>query len=722
MKHLLRLVFLSVLLAAQVYAQDILLAGTSSGLFRVNRSTATAIWNSSSVRKILRVPDGWYLLTGSGVIWSRDLATFQERNNGLPVKTLKTFTNAVKDFALEIQELKDLKVHPSNPSILVTSTKDSVYLTRDGGLTWQNIGMSAATAGSKAVAVLDLPDSAGVLHLTVLLSHPIYGVAYKQPDARNLWVDINDGLAALPTVRWPDEVADLAVGNASGTPVVYASQTFMGRLYRLNWQTKQWMSLWVGTEPLDTIESLVPGTGSILAVTPGALRDIPLAAQTSSIPAPGTPAPGAVPAWSAADSWIGELRSAPGTLNAAWVPASRTAGKGNLSLAELWLLKPVTPDHHRLKTANGKTGIYIPVHQAATAAGFAGHLKTITDNRLNMLVIDMKDDYGLIRYNSRDPLVTAKGTIRPAIDLDTFIPAAKEKGVFLVARIVVFKDRSLSRAEGGRYAIWDRTENKAWQGYRMVEQKIEAAAESGAPATERVRQYYDEHWVDPYSEEVWQYNIAVARELIARGFDEIQFDYIRFPTDGVNLNNATYRWQDKGMDKESALMSFLSYARREISAPISIDIYGANGWYRTGTRTGQDVELLARYVDVICPMFYPSHFEQGFLAHSPASERPYRIYYYGSYRNLIIARNRVLVRSWTQAFYLPVSYDRTHYNNDYVQRQIFGIRDSVDQGYTYWNNSGRYGDIRPDLTAETVYPWPPNEGAESSRRPVFGGR
>ncbi len=219
-----------------------------------------------------------------------------------------------------------------------------------------------------------------------------------------------------------------------------------------------------------------------------------------------------------------------------------------------------------------------------------------------------------------------------------------------------------------------------------------------------------------------EYNIAVAKELVSRGFDEIQFDYIRFPTDGDNLDNAAYRWKDAGMDKESALMSFLSYARREIHAPISIDIYGANGWYRTGARTGQDVELLARYVDVICPMFYPSHFEQGFLAHAPTEERPYRIYYYGSYRNTIIARNHVVVRPWAQAFYLNVSYDRAFYNPDYVQRQIFGARDSINQGYTYWNNSGRYSDLRPDIDLAAPYPWQTPEAIFKGSRPVFGGR
>lgn len=140
-------------------------------------------------------------------------------------------------------------------------------------------------------------------------------------------------------------------------------------------------------------------------------------------------------------------------------------------------------------------------------------------------------------------------------------------------------------------------------------------------------------------------------------------------------------------------MSFLGYARRNIEAPISIDIYGANGWFRSGVRTGQDVELLARYADVICPMFYPSHFEQDFLAQPPEELRPYRIYYLGTLRNTYIARKRVVVRPYVQAFFLNVRYDRKWYNPDYVRRQVEGVRDSVNLGLTFWNNIGRYDDI-----------------------------
>ena len=288
----------------------------------------------------------------------------------------------------------------------------------------------------------------------------------------------------------------------------------------------------------------------------------------------------------------------------------------------------------------------------------------------------------------------------------------------LIARIVVFKDRNLYKQKNGAYAVWDAKNNAPWLGIRDFE-KIPAENDKA----EQIKTiFYDEYWVDPYSEEVWEYNTAIAKELIRRGFDEIQFDYIRFPTDGRNIRDTRYRWQASGMDMESALISFLSYARKNIDAPIGIDIYGANGWYRSGTRTGQDVELMARYVDVICPMFYPSHFEQDFLAYTPIIERPYRIYFYGTYRNTVIARSQVLVRPWVQAFYLNVSFDRRFYDKDYVLRQIFGVRDAADSGYMYWNNSGRYGDLSPDIgstRAPLPYPWEKAERDKVSHIPVL---
>ena len=379
-------------------------------------------------------------------------------------------------------------------------------------------------------------------------------------------------------------------------------------------------------------------------------------------------------------------------------------------------MRPELCTNQYAKTALNRRSVYCPANHVTTQEGIEKYKKIILSNKLDSLVIDMKDDYGLLRYDAKDPVVTEKGYIsRYHIDLEHFVSEMKKDGIYLIARIVVFKDKNLSQYAGGKYAVWDRVLNKPWVGTRGME---DVTDEEGNVTGQKMA-YYDENWVDPYSPEVWEYNVRIAQELIAGGFDEIQFDYIRFPTDGRNMANAQFRWKEQGMDKESALLSYLAYARKNIDAPIGIDIYGANGWYRSGTRTGQDVEQLSEYVDIICPMFYPSHFEQNFLDYAPYSERPYRIYYYGTYRNTVIGRNRIIIRPWVQAFYLNVRYDRQWYGQEYVQKQIFGVRDSVDRGYMYWNNIGRYDDILPDV-GNSAYTGEAVEAESRFRKPALG--
>jgi hypothetical protein len=338
---------------------------------------------------------------------------------------------------------------------------------------------------------------------------------------------------------------------------------------------------------------------------------------------------------------------------------------------------------------------------------FKPFLEIIDRTGLNMIVIDMKDDYGRLRFTPNNPEISAKGRTFSPMDIDLFLKEMKNRGIFTVARIVVFKDRELASRENGRFAVWDNRNSRPWVGYNDRRRRSIDIRESERDNRlvqffptedenfEIVRTFYDENWVDPYSEEVWEYIAKISQELHDRGFDEIQYDYIRFPTDGENLGMASYRWRDEGMDMESAILSFLRHVRGRVSAPISIDIYGANGWYRTGARTGQEVEILAPWVDIICPMYYPSHFEQYFLAQNPPELRPWRIYYIGTLRNARIARGQVIVRSWAQAFYMNVSYDRQFYNSDYVRRQLEGIRQAGSGGITYWNNVGRYDEI-PD--------------------------
>ena len=704
-----------------------ILAGTESGLYKIiGNDTPEPLWTEGRVTQIVEtVVNGqqvWFFVTGKGLLRSDDLQSFSliGSMSGLPMLTVKEYVDGEVRLVQKAKEIKDLAVHPQNHDILVATTDNAVYLSKDHGSTWKNLGFSAKTAGAKAVAVADMriagkknSDGSPVEELTVFLSHPIYGLSYIHPDRANRkWTDITKGFTAMPTQGQPDELADILPvvkldEEGHAVTEVYISQTFMPNIFQLNWEKKQAVKIYTGAEPVDTIDGLGWTGSNLIYTSPGKISLFNVAAgKNVGIP-------------SDYSSWQASLVKVPEPVYTAYIPKNRTGFSTSLVLNELWLLKPekVYAPYTSEKLTQIKS-LYVPANQGRTKSGQDGVIKTLKDNNLNSIVIDMKDDYGLLRYDTKDPLVKEKGYVSQyAVDLDPFVERFKSEGIYLIARIVVFKDKHLSQYNGGKYAVWNKSSQSRWVGTKGEKEITDA--EGNVTGTETL--YYDEHWVDPYCHEVWEYNVAVAKELIRRGFDEVQFDYIRFPTDGTNLWQASYRWQDKGMDKESALISFLSYARENIEAPIGIDIYGANGWYRSGARTGQDVELLSEYVDVICPMFYPSHFEQPFLAHAPAAERPYRIYFFGTYRNSIIARNKSVIRPWTQAFYLGVSYDKKYYNADYVQRQIFGVRDAANRGYMYWNNSGRYDDIRPDVTDTEPYPWELNEADTKFRKPALSG-
>jgi hypothetical protein len=676
------------------------LAGYDAGLYRIegDGERAVPLWLDGEVRKIVKSTEGWYFLTSLGIEYSRDLGVFEDRSDGLPIKTYKRVENGKKSFISETQDLKDLELDAADPLSLATCTKDAAFVTRDGGKSWKSYGTPADTTGLKAVALAPYP---GTLEPAIWASHPIKGLFVRKLSSGG-WVPANAGMTVIDKTTI-EEVADVVPGNGAS---VWASNSFLPRIYRLDAKAKAFAPVWSEKADFGCAESLdALSDGTLRFVADGYIGRL-------------DPATGKVETDAGAAMIVRAAARAKAdwqTLCVSWAESGRQS-----SLSELWLVAFKDRKPYRAQAEN-KQALYLSTGFVVHPESRAKYDKIMDSRRLDAVVVDMKDDFGRLRFEPRDPLLRKMGKVSSPLDVETFVADWKAKGRYLIARIPVFKDEVAYRYEGGKYAVWDSGSNAVWQGYNLVKKAAAAstlvAAPKGAldneplppspvtataPATAASpaagdaaleRSLIKEFWVDPYCEEVWAYNVSIANEIIARGFDEVQFDYIRFPTDGANIAQASFRWKDAGMDKESALASFLRYARDNIAAPISIDIYGANGWYRSGVRTGQDVELLAKYVDVICPMLYPSHFEQGFLAQAPADQRPYRIYKIGTLRNAYIARKKVIVRPYVQAFFLNVSYDRAYYNPEYVKKEVAGVRDASNLGLTFWNNSGRYDDI-----------------------------
>jgi hypothetical protein len=739
--------------AAVISEQRILLAGTDEGLFEVSRSNGLrALWTEGSVKKIVFAagngkPDFWAIMGSEGILISTDLVEWQPRNRGLPVKTIKLFSDGKKSFLPVVQEIKDLEINPADTNIMVSATKDGIYLSRNRGQLWTSLDFPPLRLnGIKAIASAFMPrtgtNNNGLSDLTVFVSHCSNGVFYIQPDrAGAKWTELSGGLEKLETTDNADEVSDIAVrlvppamalntsdavdgAAANQVTEIYASQTFRRRIYRLDWEGKIFVPVWADDSPFGTVDSLYAAGSELNFIFEGTAASLDIAGSPSmkftfhkrqdiqdSIR-------------SLQNSQAGQVSAAmKSRLNCI---VTRT-GAGDdlplLALCELWLLDEQEPDSsirqagsplqsarngflplYAPQTVN-KEGFYLPVSYAMDSPSLKTYLEKMEKSGLNMIIIDMKDEWGRLRFTPKNTALTAKGRVFRPMDIEPFLAEMKKHGIYTVARVVVFKDPELALRENGRFAVWDTRTARPWIGYYDIRRKKSEISDEDRrndlyrffpadnPDYEIVRIFNEERWVDPYSEEVWEYAAALTEELYERGFDEIQFDYIRFPTDGVNLGDAVYRWRESGMDKESAILSFLRHIRSRVKAPISIDIYGANGWYRTDARTGQDVEILAPWVDVICPMYYPSHFEQHFLAQSPPELRPWRIYYTGTLRASRISRGQAIIRPYVQAFFLNVSYDRLYYNKDYIRRQIEGTRSAGNGGFIYWNILGKYDDI-----------------------------
>ena len=307
-------------------------------------------------------------------------------------------------------------------------------------------------------------------------------------------------------------------------------------------------------------------------------------------------------------------------------------------------------------------------------------LELVARTELNAVVIDIKGDRGLIPYRTAVPLALEVGAQGPVIikDFDGLMASLKARNVYTIARIVAFKDNVLAQHRPD-WAIIDTRTGKPW----LDNEKLA--------------------WVDPFREEVWDYAIAVAKEAAAKGFDEVQFDYVRFPTDG-KLAAARYSQPNNAQTRLPAIAGFLAKARRELGPTgvfLAADVFGYTAFNDNDTDIGQRVEELARHLDYICPMVYPSGYHRGIPGVRNPVAQPYEIVK----ESVRLTRKRsapgtVQVRPWLQDF-RDYAFDRRIFGVNEIRAQIRGARDGGAVGFMLWNPKNGYtgGALAPKTTA-----------------------
>lgn len=247
-------------------------------------------------------------------------------------------------------------------------------------------------------------------------------------------------------------------------------------------------------------------------------------------------------------------------------------------------------------------GIYVSAYAAGTEAMMDEIIRRIDETELNAVVIDVKDDNGRVTFNMDAPSVQEIGACVNYIpDMAELAAKLKEHGIYMIARIPAFRDPYLADA------------------------KPEWCCKLADGTIFRDRNQLA--WVNPYKKEVWEYLIEIAGKAGEAGFDEIQFDYIRFCTE-KGMNQVVFEETDtKGRSRQEIILEFTQYAYQQLSRKglfVSADVFGAViGGGVDAEAVGQDYREMAGRLDYICPMIYPSHYGDGNFGIPHPDTQPY---------------------------------------------------------------------------------------------------
>lgn len=309
--------------------------------------------------------------------------------------------------------------------------------------------------------------------------------------------------------------------------------------------------------------------------------------------------------------------------------------------------------------------IYVSGDEAADDDRWSELLDLVESTELNAVVLDVKDDSGFVRYASNAPLVEAAGAITNPFDLEGRLADLHERDIYAIARVVVFEDPVLARARP-ELAIQDQSTGDVWTTWD------------------------GRAWVNAIEQGVWDYNIAIAQEVAEAGFDEIQFDGLRFPTDGP-LENADYGTDVNAAIRVQAVTGFLAEAR-EVLGPsrvyVAANVSGISVWDESDVGIGQDLDDIAPLVDVISPTVYPSHFRPGQFGFDLPNDHPYEVVLWVLERSAErLGPDADKMRPWLQDFSygLGIAYGPAE-----VQAQIAATQDFGSPGWMLWNVEGTY--------------------------------
>ncbi len=332
--------------------------------------------------------------------------------------------------------------------------------------------------------------------------------------------------------------------------------------------------------------------------------------------------------------------------------------------------QPANPVNIKVDQTGDKMGLYIS-YNALGSSDFVDKIKNLLETtELNAVVMDFKGDMGYLTFPSSVPLAQEIGADQQTTVQNPaeFLRWFKDHKVYLIARIVAIKDDKLTEAHP-EWAIHDSNTGGVWHDKDNL------------------------GWADPNLPAVWDYNVALAVEAAQMGFDEIQYDYVRFPSDG-QLDTTVYSVANNYDNRVAALTSFFQQTRNALApygAKLGVDVFGYTAWVEDDLGIGQHMESIAPYIDVLSPMLYPSTFSFGLPGESPEYDNaiayPYEIVNKSTERAVkraTAANPKIVVRPWIQDFG-DYAFDMRDYTPDEIRLQMKGALDAGARGWLLWD-------------------------------------
>lgn len=323
-----------------------------------------------------------------------------------------------------------------------------------------------------------------------------------------------------------------------------------------------------------------------------------------------------------------------------------------------------------IETPNPVKAIYMTSWVAGTNSLRNNLVKIIDDTEINTIVIDIKDYSGKIVFAVTDPQLKSFGSEEIRVsDMRDFIESLHKKGIYVIGRVAVFQDAYFVKHRPD-LAIKNEKGTDVWKDRKGIS------------------------WIDAGSQEYWDYIIQIAKEVRKIGFDEINFDYIRFPSDG-NMQDISFPWSST-TPKAVTLKNFFQYLSNHLKdsgLKTSADLFGMTTTASDDMGIGQIFENALPYFDYVMPMVYPSHYPPNFMNYKNPAEHPYEVIQY-TMKSAIDRREALAsstgavlakLRPWLQDFDLGADYDSAE-----VREQIKATYDIGLDSWALWSASNKY--------------------------------